>query len=164
MSQSQPSAKPFPGWPSLLALEAGTLGAGGLVGFLTRGSADYFATLSKPSFAPPGWLFPVAWSLLYATMAYCMWLVLRQKSQERFLLLGLYLVQLVVNLAWPFLFFQLKALGLAFFWLILLFCLVVLMTIRFFSQRRLAGALLLPYCGWVAFAGVLNFFIARMNP
>lgn len=102
-------------WRSLIALEAATLGAGALVGYLTRDGMDFFRTLSKPGFAPPGWLFPIVWSILYALMAYCMWLVLRAQGRDRFLLLGLYIAQLAVNLMWPVLFFILKALGLSFF-------------------------------------------------
>ena len=143
-------------WRSLVALEAATLGAGALVGYLTRDGMDFFRTLSKPGFAPPGWLFPIVWSILYALMAYCMWLVLRA--------LGLYIAQLAVNLMWPVLFFILKALGLSFFWLILLFCLIFIMAVQFGQQKPLAGWLLVPYLLWVTFAGVLNFAVARMNP
>ena len=78
-------------WRSLVALEAATLGAGALVGYLTRDSMDFFHALNKPGFAPPGWLFPIVWSILYALMAYCMWLVLRAQGRDRFLLLGLYI-------------------------------------------------------------------------
>ena len=121
-------------WRSLVALEAATLGAGALVGYLTRDGMDFFHALNKPGFAPPGWLFPIVWSILYALMAYCMWLVLRAQGRDRFLLLGLYIAQLAVNLMWPVLFFI------------------------------LAGWLLVPYLLWVTFAGVLNFAVARMNP
>ena len=88
-------------WRSLIALEAATLGAGALVGYLTRDGMDFFHALNKPGFAPPGWLFPIVWSILYALMAYCMWLVLRAQGRDRFLLLGLYIAQLAVNLMWP---------------------------------------------------------------
>lgn len=151
-------------WRSLLALEAATLGAGALVGYLTRNGMDFFQSLDKPGFAPPGWVFPIAWSILYALMAYCMWLVLRAQGRDRFLLLGLYIAQLAVNLMWPVLFFILKALGLSFFWLILLLCLILVMAVQFGRQKPLAGWLLMPYLLWVTFAGVLNFAIARMNP
>ena len=53
-------------WRSLIALEAATLGAGALVGYLTRDGMDFFHALNKPGFAPPGWLFPIVWSILYA--------------------------------------------------------------------------------------------------
>lgn len=134
-------------WRSLIALEAATLGAGALVGYLTRDGMDFFRTLSKPGFAPPGWLFPIVWSILYALMAYCMWLVLRAQGRDRFLLLGLYIAQLAVNLMWP-----------------VLFCLIFIMAVHFGQQKPLAGWLLVPYLLWVTFAGVLNFAVARMNP
>ena len=131
-------------WRSLVALEAATLGAGALVGYITRDGMDFFHALNKPGFAPPGWLFPIVWSILYALMAYCMWLVLRAQGRDRFLLLGLYIAQLAVNLMWPVLFFILK--------------------VQFGQQKPLAGWLLVPYLLWVTFAGVLNFAVARMNP
>ena len=65
---------------------------------------------------------------------------------------------------WPVLFFILKALGLSFFWLILLLCLIFIMAVQFGRQKPLAGWLLVPYLLWVTFAGVLNFAVARLNP
>ena len=151
-------------WRSLIVLEAATLGAGGLVGFLTQRDSSFYEGLVKPSFAPPGWLFPIAWTLLYAAMALAMWFVLRRGSRDRFLLLGLYIAQLAVNLLWPFLFFVQEALGLAFFWLILLWMLAAIMLYQFFREDRVAGWLLVPYQLWLTFAAVLNFTIARLNP
>lgn len=151
-------------WRSLIVLEAATLGAGGLVGFLTQRDSSFYEGLVKPSFAPPGWLFPIAWTLLYAAMALAMWFVLRRGSRDRFLLLGLYIAQLAVNLLWPVLFFVQEALGLAFFWLILLWMLAAIMLYQFFREDRVAGWLLVPYQLWLTFAAVLNFTIARLNP
>lgn len=151
-------------WRSLVALEAGTLGAGAIVGFLTQRDSAFYEGLVKPVFAPPGWLFPVAWSLLYAAMAAAMWFVLREMDKDRFILLGLYLAQLAVNLLWPYLFFVQKALGLAFFWLVLLWALAGIMLYQFFRQKVVAGWLLVPYQLWLTFAAVLNFCIARLNP
>ena len=85
-------------WRSLVALVVATLGAGAIVGFLTQQNADFYAGLNKPVFAPPGWLFPVAWTLLYAAMATAMWFVLQARGRDRFILLGLYVAQLAVNL------------------------------------------------------------------
>ena len=151
-------------WRSLIVLEAATLGAGGLVGFLTQRDSSFYEGLVKPSFAPPSWLFPIAWTLLYAAMALAMWFVLRRGSRDRFLLLGLYIAQLAVNLLWPVLFFVQEALGLAFFWLILLWMLAAIMLYQFFREDRVAGWLLVPYQLWLTFAAVLNFTIARLNP
>ena len=151
-------------WRSLVVLEAATLGAGGLIGFLTQQESSFYEGLVKPSFAPPGWLFPVAWSLLYAAMAAAMWFVLRSGDKDRFIQLGLYIAQLAVNLMWPYLFFIKHALGLAFFWLVLLFVLAAIMLQQFFRINRFAGWLLIPYQLWLTFAGALNFAIARLNP
>ena len=151
-------------WRSLLALEGATLGAGALVGFLTQRDSSFYEGLTKPFFAPPGWLFPIAWTLLYASMAAAMWFVLHARGQDRFILLGLYIAQLAVNLLWPYLFFVQQSLGLAFFWLLLLWMLALIMTIQFFKQSKIAGWLLVPYQLWLTFAAVLNFCVARLNP
>ena len=151
-------------WRSLIVVLAATLGAGPLVGFLTQRDSSFYETLIKPSFAPPGWLFPVVWTLLYAAMATAMWFVLRTGSADRFILLGLYIAQLAVNLLWPYLFFVQQSLGLSFFWLLLLWMLAAIMLYQFFRESRIAGWLLVPYLAWITFAGVLNFCIARLNP
>ncbi len=151
-------------WRSLVALLVATLGAGALVGFLTQRDSSFYEGLTKPAFAPPGWLFPIAWSLLYAAMATAMWFVLRANGRDRFILLGLYVAQLAVNLFWPYLFFVQQALGLAFFWLLLLWMLAAIMLYQFFRESKVAGWLLVPYQLWLTFAAVLNFFVARLNP
>lgn len=150
-------------WRSLVVLEVLTIGAGALVGFLTQ-RGEFYSTLTKPVFAPPGWLFPIAWAILYASMALAMWFVLRADNEERYILLGLYICQLAVNLIWPYLFFVQEALGLAFFWLVLLWALAGIMLFQFFRQTAVAGWLLVPYQLWLTFAGVLNFTIASLNP
>ena len=155
--------KPYT-WKSLLALLAGTLGAGALAGFLTQRDSAFYESLTKPAFAPPGWLFPIAWTLLYAAMATAMWLVLRTKGRDRFILLGLYIAQLSVNLLWPYLFFVQQSLGLAFFWLLLLWMLAAIMLYQFFRVSKTAGWILLPYQLWLTYAAVLNFTLARLNP
>lgn len=151
-------------WKSLALLEAITLGGGAAVGFLTRRDMAFYGTLAKPAFAPPAWLFPAAWCVLYAAMAAAAWLVWRAKAPSSKGLLTLYFVQFAVNLAWPVIFFTLKALGLAFWWLILLLGLVVALMVLYFRWSRAAGWLLVPYAAWTCFAAVLNFFVARMNP
>ena len=151
-------------WRSLVVLLVATLGAGALVGFLTQQDSSFYQTLVKPAFAPPAWLFPVAWTLLYAAMATAMWFVLKNGGRDRFILLGLYIAQLAVNLLWPYLFFVQKALGLSFFWLLLLWMLAAIMLYQFFRESKVSGWLLIPYQAWLTFAGVLNFCIARLNP
>ena len=151
-------------WRSLAVLIAATLGAGALVGFLTQQDNAFYQTLVKPAFAPSAWVFPVAWTLLYAAIATGMWFVLKAGSRDRFILQGLYIAQLAVNLLWPYLFFVQKALGLSFFWLVLLWMLAAIMLYQFFRESKAAGWQLVPYQLWLTFAGVLNFCIARLNP
>lgn len=153
-----------PTWRSLAALLVTTISAGALVGFFTQQDTSFYEELMKPSFAPPGWLFPVAWAILYAAMATAMWFVLRAQGQDRYILLGLYIAQLAVNLLWPWLFFTQQMLGLAFFWLILLWMLVAIMLYQFFQESRTAGWLIIPYQLWLTFAAVLNFIVAQLNP
>lgn len=151
-------------WKSLVVLIVGTLAAGAVTGFLTQKNSAFYEGLTKPVFAPPGWLFPIAWTLLYAAMATAMWFVLRAQGRDRFILLGLYIAQLAVNLLWPYLFFVQHALGLAFFWLLLLWMLAAIMLYQFFRESKVAGWLLVPYQLWLTFAAVLNFTLARLNP
>ncbi|MGN1019741.1 MAG: TspO/MBR family protein, partial [Aristaeellaceae bacterium] len=123
----------------------------------------FYDTLAKPVFAPPGWVFPVAWTLLYIAMAVAIWLAMRTGSPARLRALTLYLVQLAVNLLWPVIFFVQQALGLAFVWLVLLWALAAILTAWLFQLRRTAGWLMVPYLAWITFAGVLNGSIARLN-
>ena len=163
MSEEQ-QEKRKPGWIPLLVLMAVTLGGGALIGFLIRNDMAFYDSLTRPAFAPPGWLFPIMWSILYIAMARSVWLVWRAEAPPRAGLVTLYFVQLAVNLAWPVIFFTLKALGLAFWWLILLWGLVIWMMAAFFRWSKVAGWLLTPYLAWTTFAAVLSFVIARMNP
>jgi len=153
-----------PTWRILVLLVGLTMGLGTAVGFLTQQDSSFYDGLNKPFFAPAGWVFPVAWALLYAAMATAMWFVLRSQGPDRFILLGLYIAQLAVNLLWPYLFFTQQALGLAFFWLILLWALSSIMLYQFFRESRIAGWLLVPYQLWLTFAAILNFTLAQLNP
>jgi len=150
-------------WPALVVILLVTLGGGALVGFLTRDSMSVYSQIVKPSFAPPSWLFPVAWGLLYAAMSVSLWLIIRTDVPSRRIIV-LYATQLLVNLVWPFIFFTLQAFGLAFWWLILLLALVIWLMIRAFQVTPAAGWLLVPYAAWCAFASVLSFAVARLNP
>lgn len=151
-------------WKSLLILWFITLGSGGVIGVLIRDRMGFYDTLTKPAFAPPGWLFPIAWSLLYTLMAIAAWLILHSGSPQTLPVMILYFVQLGVNLAWPVLFFIQEALGLAFLWLMLLWALLLILMACAWRIRRTASVLLAPYLLWTTFAGVLNFALALMNP
>lgn len=149
-------------WKTLLVILVITLGAGFGVSMATRSNMSVYDSIVKPSFAPPPWLFPVVWTLLYAAMSVSLWLIFRSTKPAPGTI-ALYAVQLIVNLTWPFLFFTFEAFGLAFWWLLLLLALVVWLMILAFRAEALAGWLLVPYALWVTFAGVLSFAVARLN-
>lgn len=125
----------------------------------------WFAALEKPGFMPPGWAFPVAWSILYVLMALAFAIILHARgARGRGAAIALFVGQLVLNLAWSPLFFRAHQVGAA-LGLILVLTLLVAVTIALFWRiRRLAGALLIPYLLWLAFASFLNYEIGRLNP
>lgn len=138
------------------------LAAGGLAGFLTRGGMETFQSLNKPVLSPPGWLFPIVWSVLYVLMGIASYLVLTSGRENRSALV-VYGTQLVFNFFWTILFFNLNAYLFSFLWLVILWFLIIAATRLFFRISKPAGYLLLPYLLWVAFAGYLNLFIYLLN-
>jgi tryptophan-rich sensory protein len=127
--------------------------------------AGWYKTLAKPSFNPPNWAFPVAWTTLFVLMGVAFWRVLRQPTEipGRTAAIRLFVAQLVLNVGWSLAFFGARSplYGLL---VIVPFWLTILATARaFHALDRAAAYLLVPYLGWVAFATVLNAAIVRMN-
>lgn len=149
-------------WKKLLLCIAVPLAVGGLSGFLTRGGMETFQSLNKPVLSPPGWLFPIVWSVLYVLMGIASYLVLTSGRENRSAL-AVYGTQLVFNFFWTILFFNLNAYLFSFLWLVILWFLIIAATRLFFRISKPAGYLLLPYLLWVAFAGYLNLFIYLLN-
>jgi tryptophan-rich sensory protein len=148
----------------LLGFLVFTLAVGFVGGQVTAPNIPtWYAFLAKPSFNPPNWVFMPAWTTLYVLMAVAAWRVWRQTGW-RSTALALWLGQLALNFAWSFLFFDTHALGLAFFELVAMWFAILATLIAFGRIERLAGALLVPYLAWVSFAGVLNFWVWRLNP
>lgn len=141
------------------------LAVGGLSAFLTRGSMRAFQALNKPPLSPPGWLFPVVWTILFILMGIASYLVLTSGAAEASIrkALTVYGVQLAFNFFWSIIFFNLKQYLFAFIWLVLLELLIIKTTSLFYKATRPAGQLMLPYLLWVAFAGYLNFAIYLLN-
>jgi len=137
------------------------LGLGALTGYLISGSMDY-AELVKPPLAPPPFLFPVAWSLLYLLMGVS-YGMLRTRELADTAVNAAYFGQLAVNLLWPVFFFVLKWRLFAFIWIAALVILVIVMAVRFYQRRRTAGLLQLPYIAWTLFAAYLNLSMALLN-
>jgi translocator protein len=123
-----------------------------------------YGQLVKPAWTPPPWLFAPVWSALYLMMALAAWLVwLPGGVGGARGPLALFVVQLVLNGLWSWLFFGLQRRGLAFVDVVLLWFAILVTMVAFWSRRPLAGALLIPYLGWVGFAAALNLAVWRLN-
>ena len=134
---------------------------GAAVGFLTMGSMDY-DSLNHPPLSPPGILFPIVWTILYILMGVSYGMI-RQTGRPESSFLLIYYLQLGVNLLWPIAFFLLKWRLFAFFWIILLDVLVLVMVFKFYSKDRTTGLLQIPYAVWVIFATYLNLGVYLLN-
>lgn len=141
------------------------LAAGGLGALLAGNIADNYRALYKPLLSPPGWVFPVVWTLLYLLMGWASWLVLNSAASEprKRRALRVYAAQLLLNLLWPLLFFRLGWYGFAFVWLLALTAAVLLCYVFFRYIEKKAGDLLLPYLFWLFFAAYLNLGAALLN-
>jgi tryptophan-rich sensory protein len=147
---------------ALLALVAGVSLTG--AAFTTPRIAGWYASLNKPFFNPPPWVFGPVWTALYAMMAFAAWRVwLAPESVARRTALTWFFVQLFINAIWSPVFFGMEAPGIAMFVIVALLAALVLTVQRFFAVDRVAGWLLIPYLVWVVFASHLNGAIVALN-
>ena len=139
-----------------------TLSIGGLAGWGTAKHVQtWYPMLNKPSFNPPNWLFAPIWTFLYILIglsAYLIWQK-RNKIQHFPRTIAIYLIQLILNLAWSFIFFYLHEIGIALAEIILLLIFTIINAYVFYKIDKLAGLLFIPYILWVAFATFLNYSI-----
>lgn len=149
----------------LLACIAIPLLTGALAALLSGGGMRTFESLNQPPLSPPGRLFPIVWTILYALMGIASYLVLvsgKNKEEIRKAIL-VYAYQLVVNFLWPTFFFNFGWYLFSFFWLVLLWGLILIMILRFYKISEKAAYLLIPYLLWVTFAGYLNLATWWLN-
>ena len=139
--------------------------SGLLAGLLSRNAVKLYEQMAlKPALSPPGWLFPVVWTLLYLLMGVgAARIALTGGEAGRTNALRVFYAQLAVNFIWPLLFFNASAYGAAFVCLVALWGLIVWMTLSFRELDRPAALLQIPYLLWVAFAGYLNFGVWLLN-
>ena len=134
-----------------------------------RMNGAWYAAADKAPWTPPGWMFGTAWLALYAAMAVAAWLVWRQRLFPRRRALGVYAGLLVLNLAWPLMFFGLyPILGTAALWVALLVItahtvFATLAVLHFGPISTAAGLLMLPYVSWLVFSASLNLYAAVHN-
>ena len=149
-----------------------TLGAVGwlVLCFATAGigamfpPGQWYEGLMKPAWNPPNWIFGPVWTVLYAMMAIAAWLVWKRHGFSAAAFpLAIFIVQLVLNAGWSWLFFGLHRPDVAFFEIIILWIAILATMVLFWRLDRLAGVLLAPYLAWVSFAAVLNFTLWQLN-
>ena len=128
-------------------------------------SKEYYSSLILPDFAPPSWLFPIAWSVIYALMIASAVII------EKYVLngmykkdaIGSYYLQLVINVIWPWLFFVFKLNLISFVWIIILFVFVFITFKKFYKLNKLSGILLIPYLTWLIYAAYINLGVSVLN-
>jgi len=141
------------------------LGAGAVGSIATAPNISvWYASLHKPFFNPPNWIFGPVWSTLYVLMGTSFYLVWRKGSQENRHLLTDFALQLVLNILWSFIFFGWKHPAWAFAEILLLWSVILWVMVGFYNVSKLATWLLAPYLAWVSFASLLNYYIWRLNP
>ena len=151
-------------WKKFLICLAIPLATGGLATLLS-GGMDRYQVMNQPPLSPPGWIFPVVWTVLYLLMGYASYRIAESDvpKEDRRKALIFYGIQLFLNFLWPIVFFRFQNIGAAMAELILLLVLVVLTTVQFIKIDRLAGVLLLPYLLWLSFALYLNIGLYFLN-
>ncbi len=125
----------------------------------------FYQQISRPEWAPPAWLFAPVWTILYILMGISAWIVWRVNGfRAAHIALSLFIIQLVLNALWTWIFFVWKLGALAFVEILILWALILCTAIAFWRVRVLAGIFLLPYLAWVSFASALTFTVWRLNP
>jgi tryptophan-rich sensory protein len=139
----------------------------GVLGQLATGPAvpAWYATLTRPPIAPPNWIFGPVWTLLYISMGIAAGLIWNQgiKDNRVKFAITIFVIQLILNGLWSFIFFGWHSLHVAFIEIVILWCLILFMTIKFYALSKPAGFLLIPYLLWVGFASILNFSFWWLN-
>lgn len=137
--------------------------SGGIGG--SAGESSWYAALQKPALVPPGWVFGVAWTILYALMGLALAMILNARgAYGRPAALTLFGIQLALNLAWSPLFFGAHRIQAAFWLILAIFFFALLTTLAFGRIRKWAAWVMVPYLAWLCFAAVLNWQIMQLNP
>lgn len=140
------------------------VGGGWLSGLVTRqGIKDWYNHLILPIGTPPNIVFPIVWTILYSMMAISLTLLWSSPSRNKKIPVLLFVIQLVLNFFWSWLFFGLRNPGIALLDLLFLWLCLVATIVTFWKHTRLGASLLLPYLGWITYAFYLNFYIWRYN-
>jgi len=141
--------------------------AAGIIGslFTTPSIPTWYASLQKPWFAPPNWLFGPVWITLFTLMGISFYLVWNKGLKNKLVKKGLVIfgIQLLLNILWSFFFFGLNSPSYGLIEIIILWIAIGLTIFKFFKISKNAALLLLPYIAWVSVAAILNYYIWILN-
>ncbi len=130
---------------------------GALSGFFTNGSMDTYSSFVRPPLSPPAILFPIVWTILYIAMGISSWIIYKSQDPLSKKALGIYGIQLIINLLWPILFFTFHLYFVSFLWIVLLIFCVVLMILLFYQISPFAAYLKSHIFYGYNFAGYPNY-------
>lgn len=150
-------------WKPLIICLLIPLAVGGLSALLTMGSMEIYGNLNQPPLSPPGFLFPIVWTILFILMGISSYLIFVSDDRNKTKALIIYAVQLVFNFVWSLIFFNMQSYLFAFIWLVILWALIIAMIVSFWKISKPAALLQIPYLLWVTFAGYLNLGIYLLN-
>ena len=131
---------------------------GGISAALSSQGMATYGSMSKPPLSPPAWVFSVAWTILYIMMGLASYFIIVSEADNRdkAMALIIYGIQLAMNFMWSIMFFNWGYYLFAFMWLMIMWCIVILCAVRFYSIIRVATYLFIPYIMWLTFAAYLN--------
>ena len=134
------------------------LSVGAIAGmFTSQAIPNWYASLNRPSFSPPNWVFGPVWTSLYILLGISFFLIWKEEaSKERDLAIKVFSIQMLLNFAWSFLFFYFNLIGAALIEIILLWISIAAMIYLFYKIKPIAAYLNIPYLLWVSFATILN--------
>jgi translocator protein len=134
------------------------LGLGSIAGIFTADAVpEWYAALNRPSFNPPNWIFGPVWTALYILLGISFFLIWKQPAKkERNFAIMMFLLQLLLNFGWSFIFFYFNMIGFALVEIILLWISIVIMMVLFYKIKPVAAFINVAYLIWVTFATILN--------
>lgn len=142
-----------------------TIGIGSLGSVFTISQIpNWYASLQKPVFNPPNWIFGPVWTILYLLMGVALYLVWKKPiSKGRNTAIAIFIIQLILNFFWSIIFFKYHLIGWAFIEILLMWALILFCILLFWKHSKLASFMLIPYLFWVSFATILNAAIFQLN-
>ena len=138
---------------------------GGIAAMLTGDMMKEYFFLNKPPLSPPGWMFPVVWTILYVMMGLASYLVMTSGADRSLIVKALvfYGIQLALNFLWSILFFNCSLYLWAFVELIAMWAVIIVTTVFFFRASTPAGVMMIPYILWTTFAAYLNLAVYKLS-